>query len=249
MLVVALVAALVLTVRIEEWRLAAQRRRAAAVMLAESNRSAERDTTRDVAMQNARVAKLLGDSLRVVEKQVVQSVQRRDALDVALERERAARYAAVAVVDSVERLIAAVNSAVSARDVSDSREVRRARFDLRQEPYTIVADVAMPPPPDSAALRVKVAVDPIPIVARVTCSDLGTGAREATVSVETPSWVSVSLGTVAQTPEVCARPPARESFLRWPRLATRRLVLGVGRSWSLDRRGRWSVFIGAGIAL
>src|SRR4029077_20257174 len=130
--------------------------------------------------------------------------QKRDALDAALGRERAARYAAVAVVDSVERLIAAVNAAIPAPDALVSREVRAARFDLRQEPYTIVANVAMPPPPDSATLQVKVLVDPIPIVARVTCTDIGSGAREVSVSVETPAWVRVRLGTVSQTPDVCA---------------------------------------------
>ena len=115
MLVLALVAALVLTVRIEEWRLAAQRRRAAAVMVAESNRSAERDTTRDVAMENARVAKLLGDSLRLVEKQVVQVVEKRDALDRALGRERVARYAATAVEseDSAHGIVARLPAKMS----------------------------------------------------------------------------------------------------------------------------------------
>jgi hypothetical protein len=218
-------------------------------MLAESNRSAEWDTTRDVALQNARVAKLLGDSLKLVEKEVLQVAQKRDALDAALGRERAARYAAIAVVDSVEGLIAAENAAIPARDSTISREVRAARFDLRQEPYTIVANVAMPPPPDSATLQVKVLVDPIPIVARVTCADVGSEAREASVSVETPAWVRVQLGTVSQTPDVCARSRAGESLLHWPRLATRRLVLGVGRAWGLDRQGRWAVFIGTGIAL
>jgi hypothetical protein len=249
MLVGALAAALVLTVRIEETRLEAQRRRASAAILEEANRSAKRDTTRNVALEDARVAKLLGDSLRLVEKQVVQSVQRRDALDAALGRERAARYAAVAMVDSVERLIAAVDSALPVRDVRDSREVRTARFDLRQEPYTIVANVTVPPPPDSATLEVKVSVDPIPIVARVTCADVGSGAREASVSVETPAWVRVRLGTVAQTPEVCSRAATRDALLRWPRFATRRLVIGVGRAWGVDRRGRWAVFVGTGIAL
>ena len=243
MLVIALVAALILVVRIEEWRLGAERRRAAAVLLSESNRSARRDTTRDVALENTRVAKLLGDSLRLFEKQVVQVSQARDALDRALGRERVARYAAPAVVDSLTRVVA------SDSVVRDPHEVRAAKFDLRQEPSTIVAEVEVPPPPDSAKMRVKVAVDPIPIVARVACSDVGGGAREASVSVETPPWVSVRLGTVAQAPEVCARSPARESFLHWPRLATRRLVLGVGRAWGVDRRGLWAMFIGAGIAL
>ncbi|HEY2163452.1 MAG TPA: hypothetical protein VGH04_05665, partial [Gemmatimonadaceae bacterium] len=169
MLVLALAAGLVLAVRIEEWRLAAQRRRSAAALLAASNRSAERDTTRDVALENSRVAQLFGDSLRLVEKQVVQVSQKRDALDRALGRERVARYSATAVVDSLERVVAARDSVVG--DTAPERRV--ATFHVRQEPYTIDAEV------ESATMRVKVEVDSIPIEARVTCADIGSGAREA----------------------------------------------------------------------
>src|SRR5690349_24402435 len=140
MLVTALVAALILTVRIEEWRLEAQARRDQAALLLESNRSAARDTTRDVARENARVAKLLGDSLRIVQKEVMQVAQRRDALDAALGRERTARYAATAVVDSLERVVAASDSVV--RD--PRTDTRVAHFDVRQAPYTIAADVVLP---------------------------------------------------------------------------------------------------------
>jgi hypothetical protein len=135
MRVLGLVAALVPTVRIEEWRLGAQRRRTAAAMLVLSNNNAERDTTRDVAIQNARVAKLLGNSLRMVEKQVVQDSQKRDALDGALGRERVARYAATAVVDSLARVVSAHDSAV--------RDVRFAAFHVRQQPYTIDAELEL----------------------------------------------------------------------------------------------------------
>ena len=137
MLVLALVAALILTVRIEEWRLAAQRRRSAAALLVTSNESAARDTTRDVALENSRVATLLGDSLRLVEKQVVQVSQKRDALDRALGRERVARYSATAVVDSLERVVAARDSLVG----NTTAERRVATFHVRQEPYTIDAEV------------------------------------------------------------------------------------------------------------
>lgn len=240
MLVGALVAALILTVKVEETRLEAQRRRTAAAILEEANRSAERDTTRDVAL-NARVAKVLGDSLHLVEKQVVQTVQSRDALDAALGRERAARYVATAAVDSLERLVRATDA--------DVRDIRSAHFDVRQAPYTIAADVVLPPLPDSAKLRVSVAVDPIPIEARITCADVGSGAREASVSVETPAWVRVKLGTVAQAPEVCARSPTPSVARRLSWIVTPRLVLGVGRAWSVDRRGRWGIFVGAAIAI
>jgi hypothetical protein len=249
MLVVGLVAALVLTVRIEERRLGAQRRRVAAAMLVVSNEGAARDTTRDVATQNARVAKLLGDSLRMVEKQVVQVSQKRDALDRALGRERVARYSATAVVDSLERVVAVKDSVV--RDAA--RDVRIARFDVREEPYTIAAEVELPPTPDSAKMRVKVAVDPIPIEARVTCAEIGRGAREAAVSVRTPAWATVRIGTVSQSPEVCAAPQRASELARrlmsLVSFASPRLVVGAGRAWSADGRARWAVFVGAGIAL
>ncbi len=241
MLVLALVAALILTVRIEEWRLDAQRQRANDALLAESNRSAERDTTRDVAKQNARVATLLGDSLKLVEKQIVQTAQKRDALDEALGRERKARGEATAIVDSLERVVVAKDSLVS--------DVRVARFTVRQEPYAIEAEVELPAPPDSAKLRVKVGIDPIPIEARVTCGE----AREAAVSVKTPAWVTVRIGTVSQSPEVCAEPQREASFVR--RLASvssfvpRHVVVGAGRAWGTDGHARWAVFIGAGIEL
>ena len=220
----------------------------AAVMVAESNRSAARDTTRDVAMENARVAKLLGDSLRLVEKQVVQVVEKRDAIDRALGRERVARYEATAVVDSLERVVSAADSVV--RDAS--REVRVARFDVRQEPYTIVADVALPPPPDSAKMRVKVAVDAIPIEARVTCAEIFEGSRVAAVSVRTPAWVNVRIGTVSQSPEVCAVPQHRSDFVRRlalaASLASPRLVVGGP---SMGHRSTWPLvdFVGAAVAL
>ena len=248
MLVLALVAALILTVRIEEWRLAAQRRRSAAALLAVSNRSAERDTTRDLALENSRVAKLLGDSLRLVEKQVVQASEKRDALDRALGRERVARYSATAIVDSLELVVAARDSPAG----NAPPERRVATFHVRQEPYTIDAEVELPPPPDSATMRVKVAVDPIPIEARVTCAEILEGSTVAAVSVRTPAWASVRLGTLSQSPEVCATKRQRSlarRFMSLVSLASPHLVVGAGRAWSTDRRGRWSIFVGAAIAL
>jgi hypothetical protein len=249
MLVLALVAALVLTVRIEEWRLAAQRRRSAAALLVVSNWSAERDTTRDLALENSRVAKLLGDSLRLVEKQVVQTSQTRDALDRALGRERVARYSATAVVDSLARVVAARDSPVG----NTAPERRVATFHVRQEPYTIDAEAELPPPPDSAMLQMKVAVDPIPIEARVTCAEILEGSRVATVSVRAPEWARVRLGAVSQSPDVCATQRPRSDltrrFMSLVSLASPHLVVGAGRAWSTDRRGRWSIFVGAAIAL
>jgi hypothetical protein len=146
-------------------------------------------------------------------------------------------------------VVAAADSVV--RDAP--REVRVARFDVRQEPYTIVADVELPPPPDSATLRVKVAVDAIPLEARVTCAEILEGSRMAAVSVRTPAWVNVRIGTVSQSPEVCAAPPRTSAFaLGWAslrRLVSPRVVVGAGRAWGTDGHALWAVFIGAGITL
>jgi len=92
-LIAVLVLLLGATFVVEQHRLAAQHARATELALASVNVAAERDSTRDAALTNQHVAVLLGDSLRAAEKQIVQVTQQRDALDVALGRERRAQYA------------------------------------------------------------------------------------------------------------------------------------------------------------
>ena len=102
-------------------------------------------------------------------------------------------------------------------------------------------------------MRVRVAVDAIPIEARVTCAEIGSGAREAAVSMRTPAWVNVRIGTVSQSPEVCIVPAHASVFARGlaslAGFVSPRLVVGAGRAWDTDGRGRWAMFIGAGVAL
>src|SRR5512146_448955 len=217
------------TVRVEETRLAREREHTGAALLAASNLSASRDSTRQVAQANARVARLLGDSLALVEKRVQQIVLHADALDRSLGRERLARYAAGAVVDSLERLATAgVDTIMGAR----AREIRAATFNLRNPPYTISADVEMPPPPDSAHIQLRIALDPIPVEARVSCTPADPGGiREATVSVSTPKWVAVRLGTIEQSPGVCASPALAPRRSSRSLLGLRRLMIGAGRAF------------------
>ncbi|MHB2032001.1 MAG: hypothetical protein ACYCVE_01350, partial [Gemmatimonadaceae bacterium] len=80
LLVSVLALACALTLGVEQHRLRAAQRSAAVAALDASNLRAERDSTRDVASANRRAAELLGDSLRLVEKRVVQLDQRRDEL-------------------------------------------------------------------------------------------------------------------------------------------------------------------------
>ena len=235
------------TVRVEETRLAREREHTGAAPLTASNLTASRDSTRPVARTNARVARRLGASLALVEKRVQQIVQHADALDRSLRRERLARYAAVAVVDSLERMATAgVDTTIGAH----ARDIRAATFNLRNPPYTISADVAMPSPPDSAHIQLRIALDPIPVEARVSCAppDPG-GIREATVSVSTPKWVAVRLGTVEQSPGVCASPALAPRTRGRSMLGFRRLMIGAGPALGSDGRWRWAVFVGGGFIL
>ncbi|MDB4874269.1 MAG: hypothetical protein JWM41_715 [Gemmatimonadetes bacterium] len=236
--------ALGMTVSIEQRRIDEDHVRAAHAALAFTNLAAERDSTRNVAITNSRLAALIGDSLRVVEKHAIQVTQQQDALDRALTGERRARYALDATVDSLHRAITVPAS------VRSDDGVRLATFDLCQEPYTIEAAVTLPPPPDSARITLRIAIDPIPIEARLSCaSPNADGIRTASVTASSPSWAAVRFGHVEQSPEVCASPaltrerPARRSFRFAP------LVLGAGFHLATNGSPAFGLFIGSGVRL
>lgn len=222
-----LVLAFVFIIGAEEARLRAAAVRAKWAALAAANAIAERDSTRDVGAENARVAKIAGESLRIVEKRVVQVKQSRDALDMALQRVKRASYAFSIRVDSVyvERRAPTVG--------------RSAAFHVRDAPYTVDADVAFPPPPDSAALRLRIALDTLPVRLRVTCN----GRTDAAVVIEAPTWAHVTLGALSQDPEVCAS-RRRQSSRRFSWRI--RPVVGGGRVLTGAGNG-WGAFVGLGL--
>lgn len=236
-----LAAALAATVSVAQRRIDAERAKAGAAALYATNVVAERDSTRDVAMTNRKATVLLGDSLRVVEKQVVQVVQRADALDVALGRERRARYSIDMTADSLQRVI------MSPARNDSARGIRSASFELRHEPYTISAQVEVPAPPGSATLAVRVALDPIHIDARLSCAAADEhGIRSASITAAAPKWASVRFDRVEQSPELCASP----ALLPEPRhrfIEFRRLMIGAGGLRTA--KGQWTAgaFVGAGL--
>lgn len=129
-----------------------------------------------------------------------------------------------------------------------ARSTRGATFELREEPYTISASVEMPPPPDSATLSIRVALDPIHIDARLSCAAPDDhGIRSASIAAASPKWASVRFDRVEQSAELCASPaltPAsHRSFIEF-----RRLMIGVGEVRTAG--GQWTVgaFIGPGFA-
>jgi hypothetical protein len=235
-----LVALVALASTVEQRRVTSLRQQAAAAMLAAANFAAERDTPRNPGARDARLSALLADSLRVVEKLVVQQTQRSDAVDRALNRERRPRYQVGVSVDSLREMVAAAKTEPAAT-------IARADFEVRRPAFTISAEGEIPPHPDSARMDIRLALDPIPVDARVSCeapNDLG--IRAADVATVSPPWAEVRFGRLQQSPELCASPaptptqPTREHL-------PPRLVVGVGRSFGLDGRAAWAWFLGAGI--
>jgi hypothetical protein len=232
-----LVAALVAVAGIEHARMDTARRHAAAAQLAMVNLAAERDSTRDAALSNGRLAALAGDSLRIVERKVVQVSQRSDAVDRALGRERRGFYRMGAVVEPLQEM------ASGASTLDSSRTVRSATFSLRHEPYTVEAQVEIPVPPDSAHIEMRVALDTIPIAVRLYCTAAdANGVRTASIVASSPRWAAVRFDRVEQESGLCsagAAPPSRsaQGFVVSP-------AVGAGRVMTLAGRWSWTVFLG-----
>lgn len=243
--VVVLALAIAVKLKLADDHVVAARRSAAAASLALSNTAAERDSTRDAAEAHQRVAGLLGDSLRMVERRSLQIVQRADALDRALDAERIEHAAMRTTVDSVRQIAFAPSASLA-----DSAGARRAaHFELRQPPYHIVADAELPMPPDSGTLAVRVALDPIPIDVRLECSRAdASGIRTASIAATAPRWAQLRLDHVEQSAELCASPALAQVTGRLRgRLIP--LVLGVGTTLSARGVTGWGLFLGAGLAL
>ena len=205
-----------------------------ALALKASNLEAVHDTTRNLARENAHVAKLLGDSLRAYEKRVVQQAQPADPLDSADGISRSAMYGmGFKLGEFFGKLTKPFRDTVP--------------FHLRQEPYTVNATVSRPPVGDSVTLAVIVALDTIPMTVRIGCRDPGdAGTRVASVMLTTPPWAVVRFGDVQQDPGICnprvwEDSPARRHLVSWAPVA-----LSVGRTIGPGPNG-WTAQLGTAI--
>src|SRR6478672_6043839 len=107
-------------------QLAASRANERAIALRASNSEALHDTTRDAARDNARLARILGDSLRAYRKLVVQKEPVPDRVDSALGGRSAGAYAM--------RLAIAPLRLSGTRANADSIDGSLTTFHLRQAP-------------------------------------------------------------------------------------------------------------------
>ena len=210
--------------------LAESRTNERAIALRASNYEALHDSTRDLAHENAPMALLLGDSLRAYGKRVVQHEPRRDRVDTALGGQHVAEYAMGVAIDSFHATLAS--------GTRDGMEPGRTPFHVRQEPFTVDAVVSRPQHGDSTSLDLRIALDTIPLTARIQCSAAGdAGIRAASIVATAPPWAAVRFGGVQQDPGVCNPPPEHGAerprrFFSWAPVA-----LSVGRQLGAGNSG------------
>lgn len=174
-------------------------------------------------------ALMLGDSVDVLERLVVQRTQQRDALDKALGLERTATVDLRAHVRTLETSTRSTDT-VRVTDAGD----RRASFDVRETPYTAHADVTLPAS-GRGSIDLSVRLDTARIRARLGCSTSATnGVRTATLALEAPRWLELEAPAVEQDAAVCgsAAPTTRDVGRR--RRWLPRVGVGYGYVVSVD---------------
>lgn len=204
-------------------RHAAERRGAELALIADTL-VATRDTTRRLALN----ATVLGDSIHAVQRQAVQVTQRADSLDRALKLERITR---TQIVARVETLTVHTTGAVTVANTTDTA-TRSATFTGRQVPYNYSVSTVVPAPPGAATLDLHVTLDAIPLELRLGCGKAnGDGIKSAEATLTGPTWATLQLGRVEQSPDLCRSPalePAHGDGRSWIRRVVDRVGISAG---------------------
>lgn len=192
----------------------------------------------------------LADSLRTVQRQVVQVRADKDDLDRTLGLERIAKAQLTA---QVERLETIANSSAPVTETPEG--VRTAEFVVDSTPFHVNATVSLPRPPGLGRISLGVAVDDIPLEARHGCSPPNdAGIRSAYLTVTGPEWARVRVDRVEQDPGLCRspvlEPPKGDGRAWWRKLVDRAGVsTGFGAAAGLDVTGKPNAVVGATVTV
>lgn len=178
------------------------------------------DTTRAIS---ARAQKILGDSLRGVERRAVQVVGiTPDELDKALRRYSTSIIATVA---SIKPLIDVQRTAPVSVNAQDER---KADFVVDSAPYHVKAAVALPAPPANGRIGISVRLDTARVSYRIQCGKAKDGGvQPATVEISSPPWLTMGITNATTEQNVCNPAAANSSiwkYLLWG-------AGGAGASW------------------
>lgn len=205
---VIVVGVLLAALGVQSCRVRQAEQRAAEYALRADSVEAAADSTRVISTQALAV---LGDSLRGVERRVVQEQQRADGLDRALGRERIARAGLGVVVDSLRSVVLAIQDTISEAG-------RHIVFHIDTVPFSGTAEVTVPPVA-TPTLDLRLAVAPIPLQLRLGCGDAVNGIRPATATAIGPTWATLTLDSLSQSPDLCRSPALTRMPPRWPWMA------------------------------
>ena len=198
--------ALIAAVGVQTWRLhrAQEQKRQAGIEL--ENAKARVDTLKLIERLSAKdsAALGLGDSMQVLTRLVVQVKQQRDALDRALEQERAAKIDLTVKIAELRR-----DSIRSIGSVSvDANDVRSARFALYQEPFSFSAIARLPAIGQARLDSLSIRTDTARLSVRLGCGPANVaGVRSAQMSIVASDWLKIGAPAIEQAPEVCGNGP------------------------------------------
>jgi hypothetical protein len=177
------------------------------------------DTTRAV---DARAQKVLGDSLKGVERRAVQVVGiTPDELDKALKR-----YS-TSIIQTVASIKPLIDVQRSAPVTVDTAGERRATFLVDSTPYHVKAAVALPAPPASGRIGLSVRLDSAKVSYRIQCGKAKDGGvKPASVEISSPPWLAMGITNATTDQNVCNPAPSKMSL--WEKLLWGSGALGVG---------------------
>jgi hypothetical protein len=185
--------------------------------------AAANDTTRAIALSRKDSIRILGDSLRGVERRAVQVVGiTPDELDKALKRYSTSIIATVA---SIKPLIDVQRTAPVTVNAQDER---KADFVVDSAPYHVKAAVALPAPPANGRIGISVRLDSARVSYRIQCGKAKDGGvKPASVEISSPPWLSMGITNATTDQNVCNPAPAKGSL--WKNLLWG--AGGVGTGW------------------
>lgn len=151
--------------------------------------SAEKDITHVIDLLNTHVAYRRVIQLKEIEK---------NEINKKLQTESKLRAVA-------EAKIRRVNTGAKAPVVVQNDSTITYTFNITDTPPfdTLRLDFETPPPPDSASVTIVASFLPINLNIDAQCGQLKNGIRPAILSIQTPSWIGISLDTLHQSREVC----------------------------------------------
>lgn len=163
------------------------------------------DTTRAVS---ARAQKVLGDSIKGIERRAVQVVGiTPDELDKALKRYSTS---IVSTITSIRPLIDVQRTAPVTVTAQDER---KAEFTVDSTPYHVKAAVALPAPPANGRIGISVRLDTAHVSYRIQCGKAKDGGvQPASVEINTPPWLAIGITNATTDQHVCNPQPAKASL-------------------------------------